>query len=36
MKFVAIDHVQLLMPEDEAGKARAFYVGLLGLIETPT
>jgi hypothetical protein len=36
MKIVATNHVQLLMPEGEEGKAHALYVGMLGLIETPT
>ncbi len=33
MRIVAIDHVQLTMPASEEEKARAFYNGLLGLIE---
>ncbi len=31
----AIDHVQLAMPAGEEAKARAFYVGVLGLAEVP-
>ena len=33
MKFVSIDHIQLSMPVGGEDKARAFYVGLLGLTE---
>ncbi|SRR5208282_765701 len=33
--FTAIDHVQLAMPQGEEQKARAFYAGLLGMIEVP-
>ena len=33
--FSAIDHVQLAMPAGEEERARAFYGGLLGLIEMP-
>ena len=35
MKFTAIDHVQLAMPQGEEESARAFYVGLLGFAEVP-
>ena len=31
----SIDHVQLAMPPGEEDRARAFYVDLLGLTETP-
>lgn len=31
--FTAIDHVQLAMPRGEEEKARAFYVGILGMME---
>ncbi len=33
--FTAIDHVQLAMPPGEEGKARAFYGGVLGMMEVP-
>jgi catechol 2,3-dioxygenase-like lactoylglutathione lyase family enzyme len=33
MRIVAIDHVQPAMPVGEEEQARAFYNGLLGLIE---
>ncbi len=33
MKVVGFDHVQLAMPEGREPDARAFYVGLLGLVE---
>jgi catechol 2,3-dioxygenase-like lactoylglutathione lyase family enzyme len=33
--FTAIDHVQLAMPPGEEGKARAFYAGMLGMMEVP-
>ena len=33
--FIAIDHVQLAMPSGEERKARAFYQGLLGMVEVP-
>jgi len=33
--FSTIDHVQLAMPPGEEDRARAFYVGLLGLMEVP-
>ena len=35
MRVVAIDHVQLAMPEGGEEAARAFYTGLLGITETP-
>lgn len=35
MRIVAIDHVQLAMPEGGEEAARAFYTGLLGITETP-
>ncbi|HEY2900912.1 MAG TPA: VOC family protein [Polyangia bacterium] len=35
MTIVAIDHVQLAMPAGREAEARAFYVDLLGLTETP-
>lgn len=35
MAILAIDHVQLAMPPGEEAQARAFYVGVLGLSETP-
>jgi catechol 2,3-dioxygenase-like lactoylglutathione lyase family enzyme len=33
--IVALDHVQLAMPAGEEPAARAFYSGVLGLIEEP-
>ena len=33
--FTAIDHVQLAMPPGEEGKARAFYAGVLGMMDVP-
>lgn len=33
MAAVGLDHVQLAMPPGAEGAARAFYVGLLGLVE---
>ncbi|MEM8618596.1 MAG: VOC family protein [Actinomycetota bacterium] len=33
MAIIGIDHVQLAMPRGEEPAARAFYAGLLGLIE---
>ncbi len=33
--FRAIDHVQLAMPTGEEERARAFYAGLLGMVEVP-
>ncbi len=35
MSILAIDHVQLSIPPGEEGKARAFYVGVLGFTEVP-
>jgi catechol 2,3-dioxygenase-like lactoylglutathione lyase family enzyme len=35
MKILALDHVQLAMPAGEEEKARAFYAGILGMIELP-
>jgi catechol 2,3-dioxygenase-like lactoylglutathione lyase family enzyme len=35
MRVVAIEHVQLAMPEGGEAAARAFYTGLLGITETP-
>ena len=35
MGIVALDHVQLAMPAGDEDKARAFYVGVLGLTEEP-
>src|SRR3990172_1360856 len=35
MTILSIDHVQLAMPRGEEDKARAFYVEVLGLVETP-
>jgi len=31
--FTAIDHVQLAMPAGEEDRARAFYGGMLGMVE---
>lgn len=33
--FTAIDHVQLAMPWGEENAARAFYSGVLGMVEIP-
>ena len=33
--FVEFDHVQLAMPAGEEGRARAFYTGVLGMLEEP-
>jgi catechol 2,3-dioxygenase-like lactoylglutathione lyase family enzyme len=33
--FTAFDHVQLAMPASEEPRARAFYVGALGMDELP-
>ncbi len=33
--FVSIDHVQLAMPRGREDDARAFYVGVLGMVEQP-
>jgi catechol 2,3-dioxygenase-like lactoylglutathione lyase family enzyme len=35
MRILRIDHVQLAMPPGSEERARAFYVGLLGLSEVP-
>lgn len=35
MKIVAIDHVQLALPEGGEDRARAFYTGILGISEIP-
>lgn len=35
MRITAIDHVQLAMPVDSEGLARAFYTGLLGIPAVP-
>ncbi|MDF1624340.1 MAG: glyoxalase [Pseudohongiella nitratireducens] len=35
MDVLAIDHVQLVMPQGEEDKARIFYEGILGIPETP-
>jgi catechol 2,3-dioxygenase-like lactoylglutathione lyase family enzyme len=35
MPILSIDHVQIAMPAGEEEQARAFYVGVLGFIETP-
>ena len=35
MPILAIDHIQIAMPEGEEDKARAFYVGILGFTEIP-
>jgi len=35
MSIVALDHVQLAMPPGREAEARAFYHGLLGLLEVP-
>jgi len=34
-RLVALDHVQLAMPPGGEAAARAFYVGVLGLVEIP-
>ena len=34
-RVVALDHVQLAMPEGEEDRAEAFYSGLLGLARRP-
>ena len=31
--FIALDHVQVAMPAGEEAKARAFYIGVLGMSE---
>lgn len=35
MKLLRLDHVQLAMPPGGRDRARAFYVGLLGMTEEP-
>jgi hypothetical protein len=35
MEFCAIDHVQLAMPAGQEQTAREFFVGVLGMTETP-
>lgn len=35
MAIIAIDHIQLAMPQGKEDEARAFYVGLLGFVEVP-
>ena len=35
MTILSIDHVQIAMPASEEGKARAFYVHVLGFVEIP-
>jgi catechol 2,3-dioxygenase-like lactoylglutathione lyase family enzyme len=35
MRVVAIEHVQLAMPEGGETQARQFYTGVLGIAETP-
>lgn len=35
MSLVAIDHVQLAIPAGGEDAARAFYAGVLGLVERP-
>jgi rhamnulose-1-phosphate aldolase len=35
MRVYGLDHVQIAMPPGEEDKARAFYAGILGLIEIP-
>jgi catechol 2,3-dioxygenase-like lactoylglutathione lyase family enzyme len=35
MRILRIDHVQLAMPPGSEERARAFYVGVLGLREVP-
>ena len=34
-RLVALDHVQLAMPPGGEAAARAFYVGVLGMVEIP-
>lgn len=33
LNFIALDHVQVAMPAGEEAKARAFYMGVLGMSE---
>lgn len=35
MTILSIDHVQIAMPVGQEDQARAFYTGILGLIEIP-
>ena len=35
MTVIAIEHVQLAMPPGREEEARAFYAGLLGMVEVP-
>ena len=35
MAVLGIDHIQLAIPEGGEGKAREFFVGLLGMAEVP-
>lgn len=35
MTILSIDHVQIAMPVGKEGKAREFYVNLLGFVEIP-
>lgn len=35
MAVLGIDHVQMAIPADGESKARAFFVGLLGMAEVP-
>ena len=35
MAVIGLDHVQLAMPRGEEERARAFFVGVLGLVELP-
>ncbi|HTJ56272.1 MAG TPA: VOC family protein [Devosiaceae bacterium] len=35
MAIIALDHIQLAMPEGGEGEARLFYAGVLGLEEIP-
>src|SRR6476646_9309873 len=35
MPIIALDHVQLAMPAGGEAAARAFYVGVLGMVEIP-
>jgi catechol 2,3-dioxygenase-like lactoylglutathione lyase family enzyme len=34
-EIIGLDHVQLAMPAGQESQARAFYAGVLGLIEEP-
>lgn len=35
MAVTGLDHIQLAIPEGGEDKARAFFVGLLGMVEVP-